>query len=97
MPSRLEGQSLALIEAMYFGRAAMVTDVGGVKELISDGLNGFIAATASVKDIDEALERAWANRHEWKKMGVLSHAIIAEKYKTPAEVVLNKQIATLIS
>ena len=67
--SRMEGQSLALIEAMYCGRVPIVTNVGGARELIEDGVDGFIAKSASVYEIEENLERAWSKRNEWEEMG----------------------------
>lgn len=69
MPSRLEGQSLTLIEAMNFKRACVVTRVGGMDELIEDGKSGFIAEHPSAQAIDKALENAWEKRENWEQMG----------------------------
>jgi len=70
LPSRLEGTPLALYEAMLCHRLAIVTDVGGNAELIEDNVSGFVAATPSVAALDEALERAWARRAEWRELGL---------------------------
>lgn len=69
LPSRYEGTPLALIEAMWCGRPAVATDVGGNGELCVDGLTGFVAAAPSVRDFAQAMERAWERRHEWRIMG----------------------------
>lgn len=69
MPSRYEGLPLALVEAMLCRRMAIVTDVGGHTELIDDGVNGFVAAAPTPRFIDDALERAWQRREDWKGMG----------------------------
>ncbi|QEK50330.1 glycosyltransferase family 4 protein [Pedobacter aquae] len=69
MPSRMEGQSLSLIEAMFYKRAAIVTNVGGISELITHGIEGFIALTLDCEGIDYALEEAFTRRNEWKIMG----------------------------
>lgn len=96
MPSRMEGQSLALIEAMWCQRAAVVTDVGGAAELIDDGINGFIAEIASANAIDAALERAWQNREQWKQMGLnASHALNA-KYPSDAVDYFNQQLIKVL-
>jgi len=42
LPSILEGQPLALVEAMAYGCAILATTVGGVPELIEDGANGLL-------------------------------------------------------
>jgi glycosyltransferase involved in cell wall biosynthesis len=42
LPSILEGQPLALVEAMAHGCALVSTSVGGIPELIRDGVNGLL-------------------------------------------------------
>ncbi len=69
MPSRYEGLPLSLVEAMLCRRVSIVTDVGGNRELVEDGVNGFLAAAPTKHAMDEALERAWARRGEWEEMG----------------------------
>ncbi len=69
MPSRYEGLPLALVEAMLCQRISIVTDVAGNAEVVDDGITGFIASTASVGDLSEAMERAWARRDDWRSMG----------------------------
>ena len=69
LPSRVEGNSLALIEAMLCGRIAITTKVGRAAELIDDNTSGFLAPAATAELLDETLERAWQCRHEWQTMG----------------------------
>jgi glycosyltransferase involved in cell wall biosynthesis len=46
MASSGEGKPLALTEAMLCGRPAVVTDVGGNAELVSDRVTGFVTQSA---------------------------------------------------
>jgi len=69
LPSRYEGMPLVLVEAMLCGRPAIVTDVAGNHELVRDGVNGFLAKAPTVELLDEAMNRAWENRHRLKEMG----------------------------
>lgn len=69
LPSRFEGMPLALVEAMLCGRAAIVTDVAGHRELVRDGVNGFLAKAPTVELLDEAMNRAWDNRGRLQEMG----------------------------
>jgi glycosyltransferase involved in cell wall biosynthesis len=69
MASRFEGLPLALVEAMLCGRAAIVTDVGGNRELVCDGVNGFLAKAATADLLDEALNGAWNGRQRLRQMG----------------------------
>jgi len=74
LPSRFEGLPLALVEAMWCGRSAIVTDVAGNAEVCVDGETGFVAAAPAVKLLEETLERAWNSRHDWQQMGLSARA-----------------------
>ncbi|MDQ6814013.1 MAG: glycosyltransferase family 4 protein [Bacteroidota bacterium] len=67
-----EGLPISLAEAMACGRAAVVTDVGGNTELITEGENGFIAVSPTAGAFSSALENAWKNKQNWKQMGALA-------------------------
>lgn len=86
LPSRYEGMPLALVEAMLCGRPAIATDVGGNRELIRDGINGFLAKAPTIELLDDAMNRAWENRSRLKEMGEQA-AIDARKFVScdPAE------------
>jgi len=76
LPSRAEGLPLVVVEAMLAGRVVMTTDVGGSAEVCQDGVTGFIAGAATVPDIDDLLERAWARRAEWPEIGAAAAVAI---------------------
>jgi glycosyltransferase involved in cell wall biosynthesis len=69
LPSRFEGMPLSLVEAMLCGRPCIASDVGGNRELIRDGINGFLAKAPTVELLDEAMNRAWEDRHRLQEMG----------------------------
>ena len=69
LPSRAEGMPLVVVEAMLCGRPAIATSVGGIPELVRDGVNGFLIKAPTVEFLDEALSRAWENRSRLKEMG----------------------------
>jgi len=69
LPSRCEGLPLSLVEAMLCGRFGIVTDVGGTAEIVDDNESGFVAQAATVQSFDEAMERAWQQRHQWQHIG----------------------------
>jgi glycosyltransferase involved in cell wall biosynthesis len=85
MCSLAEGKPLALTEAMYCGRPAVVTDVGGNGELIQEGRTGFLAESATVQNFANALERAWLARDRWQAMGLEAHHQIHLRQETPPE------------
>ena len=69
LPSRFEGMPLVVVEAMLCGRPCIVTDVGGNRELVRDGINGFVAKASTVELLDEAMNRAWECRARLREMG----------------------------
>lgn len=69
LASRAEGLPLVLVEAMLSGRVPIVTDVAGAAEMVADRVNGFLAAAPTEDSLDEALERAWRRRSEWRAIG----------------------------
>ncbi|HEX6087898.1 MAG TPA: glycosyltransferase [Thermoanaerobaculia bacterium] len=76
LPSRCEGLPIVLVEAMLSGRVPIVTDAGGNAEVIDDGVTGFVAAAPSEDALDEAMERAWQRRGEWRDLGARAAAHI---------------------
>jgi glycosyltransferase involved in cell wall biosynthesis len=74
LPSRYEGLPLAVVEAMLCGRVVITTDVGGAKELIEDGVSGFIAKGANADALDDAMRRAWSRFDAWPDIGAAARA-----------------------
>lgn len=80
LPSRAEGLPLAQVEAMMCGRPVIVADAGGTGEIMRDGEHGFLAAAATEAAVDEALERAWHRRDEWREIGAAAAAHVRMLY-----------------
>ncbi len=68
-PSRHEGMPMSLIEALMAGRPALVTDVAGHAEVVTDGENGIVAEFPTVSALEKAIERVWSLRDHWPVMG----------------------------
>lgn len=80
LPSRYEGAPLVVIEAMLCNRVSVTTDIGRNRELIDDGVSGFVADGAIARLLDDAMERAWEKRDQWQAMGALAGQHIRERY-----------------
>ncbi len=80
LPSRYEGAALVIVEAMLSNRISIATDTGRNRELLREGETGFIADSASVAQLDDAMERAWAVRHQWRELGEQAGADIRANY-----------------
>lgn len=88
LPSLNEGMSNSMLEALGAGLPLLATDTGGTKELIEDGVNGFVLKMKNVADIVEKLEILIKDAELRKKMGAASRTKaegmswekVAEKY-----------------
>jgi glycosyltransferase involved in cell wall biosynthesis len=87
LASRCEGLPLVLVEAMLSGRLAVTTDAGGSGEILENGRTGFLAAAATEDSLDDALERAWQRRGEWRAIGAAAADAVRELVpREPAKV-----------
>lgn len=75
LPSLNEGMSNAMLEALASGLPIIATDTGGSKELIREGVNGFMIKFKDSNDIAEKLERLIVDPELAKKMGAESRKI----------------------
>lgn len=86
LTSRFEGLPIVIVEAMLCKRLVIVTDVSGSTELVKDNKTGFIAAAPRPVYVDEALERAWNQRTNWKEIGLNARQeIINQIPENPAQ------------
>jgi len=77
IPSKNEGMSNSILEAMVRGLPIIATDVGGTKELVNED-NGLVVKKESVDDITVALEKLYADRSLVEKMGKNSRERVKE-------------------
>jgi len=77
IPSKNEGMSNSLLEAMARGLPVIATDVGGTRELVNER-NGFIVEKENIEQISEALEELYNNRELVEKMGRASRESVRD-------------------
>ncbi|HYB27420.1 MAG TPA: glycosyltransferase [Solirubrobacteraceae bacterium] len=69
LPSRREGSPLALIEYMALGAPIVATAVGGVPELITDGVHGLLVPPRDSEALAAAIERLLEDRGLARRLG----------------------------
>jgi len=79
LSSREEGIPNALLEAMAAGRPAVVTDVGGNREVLTDGDTGWIVPAASPLPLADALETALTDPDEARRRGERARRVTLER------------------
>ncbi|MFA6504352.1 MAG: glycosyltransferase family 4 protein [Patescibacteria group bacterium] len=77
MPTLMyENSSLAILEALADGVPVIASDVGGIPELVQDGINGFLVKPGSVDDWFEAINQIEDfTQEQIKEMGEAGNAI----------------------
>jgi glycosyltransferase involved in cell wall biosynthesis len=77
LPSRREGLPMALLEGMAFGRPVVATSVGGIPDLVEDGVTGLLVAPGDVDGLTAALLELAADPARRKRMGAAARASVA--------------------
>jgi glycosyltransferase involved in cell wall biosynthesis len=68
--SRLEAFGVVALEAMGCGKPVIVSDMPGVRELITDGKEGFIAKPLSSDDLADKIQRIVDNKDMARRMSI---------------------------
>jgi glycosyltransferase involved in cell wall biosynthesis len=68
-PSFSEGFPKSVVEAMCLRKTVVVTDGGGAKELIKEGISGYVVPAGSPGAIAEAITKCYENREKLQAMG----------------------------
>jgi glycosyltransferase involved in cell wall biosynthesis len=74
LSSTYEGLPIALIEAMALGRPAVVTDVGGTPEVVTDGVQGLLVPPRDPAALADGLLRLLGDAELRAKMGAAARA-----------------------
>jgi glycosyltransferase involved in cell wall biosynthesis len=79
-PSLKEGLSLALLESMAMENIVIVSDVGGMPEVVADGKNGFIIKSGDINAVYKKLVFVYNNKDAVKEMAKEARKTIIEKF-----------------
>jgi len=69
VPSRREGYGFTVREAMAHGRAVVATNVGGLADAVTDGIDGLLVEPRRPKELRAALERLLADEALRTRLG----------------------------
>lgn len=84
LPSRSEGFSNAIVEAMAAALPVVATDVGGNAEAVQDGVTGRIVPPEDVNALVVSLRELLADPERAKVMGLKGRERVAERFTTDA-------------
>ncbi len=80
LTSLSEGTPVSLIEAMAAGRPVVATDVGGVRDLIVNGENGFLVKSNNTEDFSNKLFSLLDDKETRLRFGRRGRELAIEKY-----------------
>jgi glycosyltransferase involved in cell wall biosynthesis len=91
LPSRSEGFSNAILEAMAASLPVVATNVGGNAEAITDGVNGFLVPTEDHAALAARISRLLSDPHQARAIGMAGRALVKEKFTS--EVMMNQTVS----
>lgn len=74
LPSHFEAFGMAILEAMAYGKPVVATRVGGIPDVVVDGVHGSLIAPQDPKALAEALVALLIDQARMTRMGVAGHA-----------------------
>lgn len=80
LPSYLEGLPIALLEAMSHGLPCLVSDILPHKEIISEGVNGFLFQSNNFSNFVEKLKELLRSPNGWKNIGENAKQKVKRQY-----------------
>jgi glycosyltransferase involved in cell wall biosynthesis len=81
LPSANEGTPVVAIESLAAGRPVVATRVGGVEDVVSDGIDGFLVEPGSVEGVTDALARLAVDPALRAQMGAAGRERVIPRYR----------------
>ncbi len=80
LPSYAEGMPMSLLEAMAAGVPAVAAPVGGVPEVVADGVTGYLAAPGDVSTLARLLRKLLLDRALAAKVGAAGRETVRLRF-----------------
>jgi len=83
-PSRYESFGLVLLEAMMFGAAVVASGVGGMVEIVDDGVTGLLVPPGDAGALRDALEQVLVDEPLRRRLGAAGQARFRSTFSAEA-------------
>jgi len=80
LTSRNEGTPVSLIEAMASGKAVVATRVGGVPDVVQDGVTGYTVSSGDLSGFVEKIELLLHHRDLQERLGKAGRKWVSERF-----------------
>ena len=85
LPSRSEGMGRIVVEALCRGRPVVATRVGGIPDLVTDGVNGILVEPGDARALADALVRILRDRELAERLAASTRESVEPWLATPEE------------
>ena len=85
LPSRSEGLGRVVVEAFCRGRGVVGSRVGGIPDIVEDGVAGVLVDPGDPQALADALVRVLTDRPLAERLGIAAHAAVQPWLATPEE------------
>ena len=96
LPSYNEGLPISILEAMTYGLPIVATPVGGIPEIVKDGVNGYLNAAGDVASLAKSLEKCLVEHEVVKSFGKRSIDLVAPYLQDNVMAKLNELYTKLL-
>jgi len=83
LPSRSEGLGRVVVEAFCRGRGVVGSRVGGIPDIVEDGVSGVLVPPGDASALADALVRVLADRTQAEELGAAAHVAVQPWLATP--------------
>lgn len=80
LPSYAEGLPMSLLEAMAAGLPVVATEVGGIPDVVSDGVNGFLFKPGDIATLERLLLRLMRDSHLSMRIGTAARETVRLRF-----------------
>ncbi len=81
LPSLREGLGIAVLEAMACGKPVIATNVGGIPEVVKDGITGILVPPKDPEALYCAMNELLDDREKREKMGRIGERVCNENFR----------------
>jgi glycogen(starch) synthase len=85
LPSRSEGMGRVIVEAFCRGRPVVATRVGGIVDLVQDGVNGLLVEPGDTAELTDAIVRILTDRELSERLAGAARPSVEPWLATPEE------------
>jgi glycosyltransferase involved in cell wall biosynthesis len=83
LPSHFEAFGVSVLEGMAYGKPVVATTVGGIPEIVSDGVHGYLVPPRAPSALADALIQLLSKPELASEMGASAYAHVKQNYSVP--------------